>query len=182
MAFTASPRFILSLFGYLFILKILADLFNPPPAVRFSGPPDWPTFVWISSLMHVGRFGAGWTGPSWLLLMGPRLMSWSATPQCSCSPPTHPPHPHLSNRFCADVQQLITTIGFTLLQSYKSPPSQARPEWNSHCWEWTSSLWEGGVAGERRWSPLPITTNDLLPRRPPPLRQPCTLSLPATPV
>lgn len=134
MAFTASPRLSCHYLDICLSSRSWQISLIPLQQSGFKVPrlAEVCLYFQLNARREVWCSGAGLTGAvlvflSWLLLMGPRLMSWSATPQCSCSP-APPPHHHLSpNRFCADVQQLITTIGFTLLQSYKSPPVRLGP-------------------------------------------------------
>lgn len=122
-SFHCFPVFILSLFRYLFILKIFTDLFNPSPAVQFLRS-NCLTLVWMFSLNLLLLVSVGFTGsesssaPPWLwpglgvVVPRPMLMIWFATLQCTVSPPSR-----------ADAKQLITTSATRSCRAINHPQS-----------------------------------------------------------
>lgn len=97
------------------------------------------------------RYSAGlpllW--PRLMVVHGPRLMSWSATLQYTCPPPN--PHP-----VCADVKQLITSASRCCRAINHPQSGSARME---RPLLGVNKIDQGGrMVGERRCSPLPITT------------------------
>lgn len=172
--------FILSLFRYLFILKIFTDFFNPSPAVQFLA----------LQLSNIGlnvqfKFAFACVGGfhwQWVQFWSSLAVTWAR----GCCSQTH-----VNDLGCYTAVNCLPSlpcwceaadhhVGHTLLQSYKSPTVGLGPNGTATAGNGQAHQGGRGMGGDRRCSPLPTATNALLPCSP--LRQPCSLTLPATPV